>query len=77
MYIDVSSSVHIDDIMDQLGTDELLDELRKRGRDYNTEYVDGDEMRELLEKIYINRRNGKDYQRELDDLIYGILGKIV
>jgi hypothetical protein len=77
MYIDVSTSVHVDDIMDQLDTDDLLDELRKRGRDYNTQYVDGDEMRELLEKIYINRRNGKDYQRELDSLIYGILGKIV
>ena len=51
--------------------------LERRGLDYNTKGVDADEMRVLLEKIYLNRRNGKDYQSELDKLIYGVLGKIV
>jgi hypothetical protein len=34
-------------------------------------------MRGLLEKIWMNRRTGKDYQSELNALIYGVLGKIV
>lgn len=74
-----STDVYLDteEILPQIDTDDLIDELRKRGEDYNTNEVDGDEMREVLRKIYENRRLGKDYQSELDQLIYGILGKIV
>jgi hypothetical protein len=40
--------------------------------------VDADEMRLLLEAIWLKRRLGNpDYQTELDRLIYGVLGKIV
>jgi hypothetical protein len=60
-----------------INTDDLIDELETRGRDYNTNGVDADEMRNLLETIWLNRRTGKDYQNELDKLIYGVLGKIV
>ena len=69
--------VDTDDILEQLDDDDLIEELERRGLDYNTQFVDGDSMRELLEKIYLNRRNDKDYQSELDQLIYGVLGKIV
>ena len=76
-YISVNTDVYIDDILEELDTDDLIDELKRRGYDYNTHGVDGDEMRNLLEKIWLNRRNGKDYQSDLDKLIYGILGKVV
>lgn len=74
-----STDVYLDteEILPQIDTDDLIAELRKRREDYNTDEVDGDEMREVLQKIYENRRIGKDYQTELDQLIYGILGKIV
>jgi hypothetical protein len=73
-------SVDIDDILDEIDTDDLVDELKRRRIDYNTEDVEGDAMREVhevLEKIWLKRREGKDYQRELDRLIYDVLGKIV
>jgi hypothetical protein len=73
----VNTYVEVDDVLEELSDDELIDELKRRGQDYNTSFVDGDAMRELLEKIWLNRRLGKDYQTELNDLIYGVLGKIV
>ncbi len=63
--------------LDEFDTEDLIEELGHRGVDYNTNGVDADEMRELLEAIWLNRRRGIDYQRELDDLIWGVLGKIV
>jgi hypothetical protein len=66
-----------DDYLAEADTDDLIAELERRAADYNTQGVDGDEMRRVLQKIYENRRVGKDYQTELDQLIYGVLGKIV
>jgi hypothetical protein len=74
-YITVTADVEVD--LSDIDTDDLIDELETRGRDYNTNGVDADEMRNLLETIWLNRRTGKDYQNELDKLIYGVLGKIV
>jgi hypothetical protein len=76
-YITVSADVDARDVLEELDTDELIGELERRGRDYNTQGVDADAMRALLEKIWMNRRTGKDYQVELNALIYGVLGKIV
>jgi hypothetical protein len=76
-YVTVSADVDARDVLDEIDTDELIEELERRGKDYNTQGVDADAMRELLEKIWINRRTGKDYQSELNALIYGVLGKIV
>jgi hypothetical protein len=74
-YITVTADVEVD--LSDIDTDDLIDELETRGRDYNTNGVDADEMRNLLETIWLNRRAGKDYQNELNKLIYGVLGKIV
>jgi hypothetical protein len=63
--------------LDEFDTEDLIEELESRGVDYNTKGVDPYEMREFLEAIWLNRRNGRDYQRELDSLIYGVLGKLV
>lgn len=71
----VTAEVEID--LSDFDTDDLIEELESREVDYNTRGVDADGMRELLEKIWLNRRTGKDYQNELDNLIYGVLGKVV
>jgi hypothetical protein len=63
--------------LEEFDTDELIDELESRGVDYNTNGVDGDEMREVLDQIWQKRRIGQDYQAQLDKLIYGVLGKVV
>jgi hypothetical protein len=76
-YITVNADIDARDVLEELDTDELIEELERRGRDYNTQDIDADAMRGLLEKIWMNRRTGKDYQSELNALIYGVLGKIV
>lgn len=68
-------SVDVDVDLDGFDTDELVDELDRRGYDYNTHGVDGDQARRMLEKVYLKRRTGQDYQDVLDDLIYYVLGK--
>ena len=72
----ISVDVEVD--LAEIDTDDLIEELETRGLDYNTRGVDADEMRVLLESIWHKRRLGNhDYQTELDQLIYGVLGKIV
>jgi hypothetical protein len=74
VYTEVEVDVDLEDFED----DDLIDELERRGLDYNTNGVDGDDMRALLEQIWIKRRNGNlDYQRDLDALIWGVLGRVV
>jgi hypothetical protein len=70
----VTAEVEVD--LSDFDTDDLVEELESRGYDYNTTGVDADEMREVLEKIWQKRRLGQDYQKELDQLIWGVLGKI-
>lgn len=73
VYQEVEVEVDLDDFDD----DDLLDEIERRGLDLNTKYVSGDEMRELLTKVWEKRRLGKDYQQELDQMIYYGLGKVI
>jgi hypothetical protein len=73
----VNTYVEVDEILDELSDDDLFDELTRRGKDYNTQFVDGDKMKEVLQSLYEKRRIGRDYQTELDQLIYGILGKVI
>lgn len=55
-------------------TDELIDELQLRGSyDYDYRF----DAKEKVEEIHAKRRLGQDYQKELDALIYQILGVIV
>jgi hypothetical protein len=75
LYKYVTAEVEVD--LEEFDTDELIEELERRGVDYNTNGVDGDEMREVLNQIWQKRRLGRDYQAELNQLIYGVLGKIV
>ena len=77
-YKTIYTEVEVDVDMSEFETDELIQELDRRGLDYNTNGVDADEMRVLLEAIWHKCRLGNnDYQQELDRLIYGVLGKVI
>ena len=74
--VEVDVSIDLEDF----DTDDLIDELEDRGYDvtYNAEEQDisGDYNKEILDQIYHLRRQNKDYQSELDTLIYNIVGRI-
>ena len=75
MYKTVYTEVEVDVDLGDFETDDLLEELESRGElplstgPYNSN--------ELVEQIWMQRRNGKDYQRQLDDLIYAVTGRII
>ena len=77
MYINVDVDVDTDDILREMDDEELIEELERRGKDFNTMFVDGDVAQEKLTKIWELRRLGKDYDTEVGDLLYYVLGKVI
>lgn len=73
MYKTVYKEVEVDVDLDDFDTDDLIEELERRGSG-TMDYGDG---KEILRVIYENRRLGKDYQAELEQLIYLGLGKVL
>jgi len=73
MYKTIYTEVEVDVDLSEFDTDDLIEELESRGAGA-TDYGDGTE---LLRTIYEKRRLGKDYQTELEQLIWLGLGKVV
>lgn len=69
-YRTITAEVDVDIDLTDFETDELIEELENRGH-----MVDNN-SKSLVFIIYQKRRIGKDYQSELDSLIYSVLGKI-
>ena len=74
MYKTIYTEVEVDVDLGDFDTDDLLEELESRGE---LPADSGGDAQELLQAIWLKRRLGKDYQTELDQLIYAGLGKIV
>jgi hypothetical protein len=71
MYKTIYTEVDVD--LSDFETDDLIEELESRGAGA-TDYGDG---KEILLTIYEKRRLNKDYQQELDQLIWLGLGKVI
>ena len=75
MYKTVYKEVEVDVGLHDFDTEDLIEELEERGElPASTGPYDSNE---LVQQIWQLRRNGKDYQRVLDDLIYAVTGRIV
>ena len=71
-------TVNVDIDLYEIDTEELIDELERRGAlPSGYDDCDSDENKNLLNIIYESRRLGKDYERELDLLIFRVLGRIL
>lgn len=75
--VNVDADVYVEDVLREIDDDDLIEELDRRGLDLNTQYIDGDAMRELLEAVWFKRRLGQDYSDEVDKMIYYGLGKVL
>jgi hypothetical protein len=73
MHKTVYTEVEVDVDLTDFDTDDLIEELESRGAGV-TDFGDG---KEVLTAIYEKRRLGKDYQAELDQLIWMGLGRVV
>ena len=70
----VYTEVEVDVDLDDFDTEDLVEELERRGR--GLEIVDTSGT-ELVEKIFELRRVGKNFDKELDQLIYVVTGRIL
>ena len=76
-YVTTSVDIDVRDVLDELDDEELLDEIERRSLEWDRRFIDGDQMRELLTQVWLKRRQGQDFAKELDDLIYYGTGRIV
>lgn len=72
----VTVDVDVDVDLEHFDTDDLIDELERRGSDYNTQGVDGDLNRDILQQIWSKRRMNQPFEAELDQLIWNVVGRI-
>lgn len=70
VYTEVEVDVDLDDFTD----DDLIDEMERRG--LAAELAESTAT-ELIDQIYQKRRLGQDYNRDLDQLIYQVTGRII
>ena len=75
MYKTIYTEVEVDVDLSDFETDDLIEELESRGELPTS--VGPYDSNELVQQIWMRRRNGQDYQRQLDDLIYAVTGRIV
>ena len=69
--------IHIDayDLLNDLDDDELIEELESRGHKV---LVDANfDSQTLIRTIFEKRRLGKDYQAELEQLIFVEIGRVI
>jgi hypothetical protein len=74
-YVTVNVDVDVD--MYDIDTDDLIEELDRRGKSLPDRFGDETENHDLVRSIYEARRTGKGYDKDLDALIYNVLGRIV
>ena len=73
MYKTIYTEVEVDVDLSEFDTDDLVEELEGRGVGVGG-FGDG---AELLRAVYEKRSLGRDYQAELEQLIWLGLGKVV
>lgn len=73
MYKTIYTEVEVEVDLSDFDTDDLIEELESRGAGTG-EFGDG---KDILQVIYEKRRLGRDYQVELEQLIWLGLGKVL
>ena len=76
MYKTVYTEVEVDVDLSDFETDDLIEELEERGQSMGNG-VGPYDSKELVEQIWMRRRNGQDYNYLLDQLIYNVTGRII
>jgi len=77
MSVEVEKWITVDVDLDDFDDEDLLDEIERRGLDLDHGYTDSDEIKRLLVSIWEKKRLGQDFTRDLEDLIYYGIGKVI
>ena len=76
-YVYKEVEVEVDVDLSDFETDDLIEELESRGELSVRTGPGPYDHKELLEIIWMRRRNGQNYDAPLDQLIYNVTGHIV
>ena len=68
------ASMYVEIDLNDVDDDELIEEVESRGYKVHEDELD---LNQALEKIYHLRRQGKPYEKELDEYICSTLGKVI
>jgi hypothetical protein len=71
----VYTEVEVDVELTDFETDDLVEELERRGQVIGTSRY-GDVTAQLV-SIYELRRQGKPFDKELDNYLYDVLGRVI
>ena len=76
-YKTIYTEVEVEVDITEFDTEDLIEELEERG-EFPTRSGPGPyDIKELVEQIWMRRRNGQNYDYPLDQLIYAVTGRIV
>lgn len=75
-YKTIYTEVEVEVDITEFDTEDLIEELEERGQ-YLGNSTSTYDSKELVEQIWMLRRNGRDYQQQLNELIYNVTGRIV
>ena len=73
----VYKEVELDVDLSDFETDDLIEELEERGELSERTGAGPYDIKELVEQIWMRRRNGQNYDYPLDQLIYNVTGHII
>jgi len=76
-YKTVYTEVEVEVDLTDFETEDLIEELEDRGAGAMEHGTGPYDHKELVEQIWMRRRNGQDYNYPLDQLIYQVTGRIV
>jgi hypothetical protein len=70
--IEVDTTVEVDIDWEDLDTDDMIEELQRRKvMPSMSEFPE-----HILNRICLKKKSGDDYTKDLDDLIYQVIGRI-
>jgi hypothetical protein len=75
MHKTVYTEVEVDVDLGDFETEDLIEELESR--DALPPSTGPYDAKELVEQIWMLRRNGKNYDAPLDQLVYAVTGRII
>ena len=70
----VYTEVEVDVDLVDFDTDDLLDELERRG---SLPVEESGAAKEIVEQIYYLRRQGQPWEHLMDELMYAVMGRVI
>lgn len=68
----IETYVEVDVDLDDFDTEDLIEELERRGETYTSNSY----VLDLIKALYEKRRNSQDYNWELDEIIHQTIGRV-